>query len=101
MLDKEKDIDALTISTPDHNHARVPMIVEQSITFMYKTLTHTIAEARLWHKPLKKTILLLKWVTKEDLVLEFPKFKSGLTKTKLEKYTLHTLGPTARFGLKE
>ena len=23
MLDKEKNIDALTISTPDHNHARI------------------------------------------------------------------------------
>ncbi len=48
MLDKEKGIDALTISTPDHNHAVIAMAAMQLGKHVYvqKPLTHNIFEAR-------------------------------------------------------
>jgi hypothetical protein len=104
MLDKEKGIDALTISTPDHNHAKIAYDCMNSGIHVYvqKPLTHTIAEARLLkHKLLKKIKLLPKWVIREGPVLEFPKFNSGSTKTKLEKYTPYMLGQIGLFGHKE
>ncbi len=48
MLDKEKGIDAVTISTPDHNHAVIAMAAMQLGKHVYvqKPLTHNIFEAR-------------------------------------------------------
>ena len=48
MLDKEKNIDAVTISTPDHNHAVAAMwAMERGIhVYVQKPLTHNIHEAR-------------------------------------------------------
>ena len=49
MLDKmDKEIDAVTISTPDHTHAVAAMMAlkMKKHTFVQKPLTHTIAEAR-------------------------------------------------------
>ena len=49
MLDKEKDIDAVTISTPDHTHASAAVFaMERGIhVYVQKPLTHNIYEARL------------------------------------------------------
>ena len=49
MLDKEKDIDAVTISTPDHTHAvAAHYAMERGIhIYVQKPLTHNIYEARL------------------------------------------------------
>lgn len=49
MLDKEKAIDAVTISTPDHNHAAAAVYaMERGIhVYVQKPLTHNIYEARL------------------------------------------------------
>jgi predicted dehydrogenase len=48
MLDKEKSIDAVTVSTPDHTHAVVAMTAMKmkKHVFVQKPLTHTIHEAR-------------------------------------------------------
>jgi predicted dehydrogenase len=48
MLDKEKSIDAVTISTPDHTHAVAAMwAMERGISvYVQKPLTHNIYEAR-------------------------------------------------------
>ncbi len=48
MFDKEKGIDAVTISTPDHTHAVAAMAaMERGIhVYVQKPLTHTIYEAR-------------------------------------------------------
>jgi predicted dehydrogenase len=48
MLEKEKSIDAVTVSTPDHTHAVIAMtaIKMGKHVFVQKPLTHTIAEAR-------------------------------------------------------
>ena len=49
MLDKEKDLDALTISTPDHMHAiQALAAMDRGINvYVQKPLTHNIREARM------------------------------------------------------
>ena len=48
MLDKENDLDAVTISTPDHTHAVITMeaMKKGKHVFTQKPLTHTIDESR-------------------------------------------------------
>jgi len=48
MLDKQKDIDAVIIATPDHTHAVITMASMQAEkhVFCQKPLTHTVVEAR-------------------------------------------------------
>jgi predicted dehydrogenase len=48
MLDKEKGIDAVTISTPDHTHATIAMAAMQLGKHVYvqKPLTHNLYETR-------------------------------------------------------
>jgi len=49
MLEREKNIDAITVTTPDHTHAVIAMmaITMGKHTFVQKPLTHTIMEARM------------------------------------------------------
>jgi len=56
MLDKEKDIDAITVSTPDHTHAIVALTAmkQGKHVFVQKPLTHTIHEARVLNEASKK-----------------------------------------------
>ncbi len=48
MLDKEKNIDAVLIATPDHNHATATMwaIKNKKHVYCEKPLTYSIFEAR-------------------------------------------------------
>ena len=48
LFDKEKNIDAVTISTPDHTHAIIALTAMQLGKHVYvqKPLTHTVYEAR-------------------------------------------------------
>ena len=48
MLEKQKDIEAVIIATPDHTHAMITMACLRAGKHVYcqKPLTHTIAEAR-------------------------------------------------------
>jgi len=57
MLDKEKNIDAVVISTPDHTHAVIAMKAMKMGKHIYcqKPLTHTVYEARLLAKTAKET----------------------------------------------
>ncbi|MBD3413019.1 MAG: gfo/Idh/MocA family oxidoreductase [Candidatus Aminicenantes bacterium] len=56
LLDKEKNIDAIAVSTPDHTHAVIAMnaIKRGKHVFVQKPLTHTIKEARLLAEAAKK-----------------------------------------------
>jgi len=49
LLEKERNIDAVTVSTPDHTHAVIAMnvIKRGKHVFVQKPLTHSIKEARL------------------------------------------------------
>ncbi len=48
MFDKQKDIDAVVIATPDHTHAVITMAAMERGMHVYcqKPLTHTVYEAR-------------------------------------------------------
>ena len=48
LLDKEKDLDAVTISTPDHTHGVIAnRVMNRGLnTYIQKPLTHNIEEAR-------------------------------------------------------
>lgn len=52
MLEKEKSIDAVTVTTPDHTHAVIAMMAIKmgKHVFCQKPLTHTIYEARMLAK---------------------------------------------------
>lgn len=56
LLDKEKRIDALTVTVPDHNHAIIAMAAIKLGKHVYvqKPLTHTIKEARMLAKAAKE-----------------------------------------------
>ena len=56
MLEQEKSIDAVTVSTPDHSHAVAAMMAMKmgKHAFVQKPLTHTIKEARLLAKTAKE-----------------------------------------------
>ncbi len=57
MLEKEKAIDAITVSTPDHTHAVIAMMAMKmgKHVFVQKPLTHTIAEARALGRVARET----------------------------------------------
>ena len=56
MLEKQKDIDAVVIATPDHTHAVITMaaMAAGKHVFCQKPLTHTVREARLIAEAAKK-----------------------------------------------
>jgi predicted dehydrogenase len=56
MLEKEKSIDAITVSTPDHTHAVIAMMAIKmgKHVFVQKPLTHTVHEARVLAEAAKK-----------------------------------------------
>lgn len=56
MLEKEKNIDAITVTTPDHTHTVIAMMAIKmgKHVFVQKPLTHTIKEARMLAKAAKK-----------------------------------------------
>ncbi|GAI38842.1 unnamed protein product, partial [marine sediment metagenome] len=57
MLDKEKNIDAVVIATPDHTHAVVSMEAMRRGKHVYcqKPLTHDVYESRMLAKAAKET----------------------------------------------
>ena len=57
MLEEMKEIDAVTISTPDHTHAPAAYMAMKLGKHVYvqKPLTHTVAEARLLKNTAKET----------------------------------------------
>lgn len=60
MLDKEKTLDAITVTTPDHTHAVIAMTAMKmgKHVFVQKPLTHTVREARLLAQEAKKAKII-------------------------------------------
>jgi len=57
MLDKQKEIDAVLVATPDHLHAYVSLVAlrQGKHTYCEKPLTHNIREARLLARVAKES----------------------------------------------
>ncbi|MGD0091546.1 MAG: Gfo/Idh/MocA family oxidoreductase [Planctomycetota bacterium] len=57
LLDKQKDLDAVLIATPDHTHAVISMAAMKAGKHVYtqKPLTHDVYEARMLAKTAKET----------------------------------------------
>ena len=57
MLETEKSLDAVTVSTPDHNHAPAGIMAMRLGKHLYcqKPLTHSVAEARLMRQVANET----------------------------------------------
>ena len=68
MLDKQKDIDAVVIATPDHTHAVIGLAAMKAGKHVYcqKPLTHDISEARALAAA-ANTRSPLKWATRATL----------------------------------
>ncbi|MCX8160569.1 MAG: Gfo/Idh/MocA family oxidoreductase [Candidatus Saccharicenans sp.] len=60
MLEREKSLDAITVSTPDHPHAVIAMMAMKmgKHVFVQKPLTHTVKEARLLRQEAEKRNLV-------------------------------------------
>lgn len=56
MLDAQKEIDAVIVATPDHNHAHISMeaIRQGKHVYTEKPLTHTVYEARMLTEAARK-----------------------------------------------
>ncbi len=56
MLDRQKDIDAVIVATPDHSHAVIAMaaIVRGKHVYVQKPLAHSVWEARLLTEAARK-----------------------------------------------
>ena len=91
MLEKEKDIDALTISTPDHNHAKIAYdCMTMGIdVYVQKPLTHTIAEARLLSKTAEKYKIVTQMGNQGGSSIGVPKIKEWIDQGKVGK--VHTI----------
>ena len=66
MLEKEKNIDAVTVATPDHHHAPAAMHAMHARKHVYveKPLTHTVWEARQMTLAARKLAWPPKWETR-------------------------------------
>ena len=91
MLDKEKDIDALTISTPDHNHAKIAYdCMNRGIhVYVQKPLTHTIAEARLLAQTAEKNKIVTQMGNQGGSSIGVPKIQKWVDQNKIGK--VHTI----------
>ena len=91
MLDKEKNIDAITISTPDHNHARIAYdCMNRGIhVYVQKPLTHTIAEARLLNQTAQKNRIVTQMGNQGGSSIGVPKIQEWIDKDKIGK--VHTI----------
>ena len=81
LLSEEKDLDAVTVSTPDHTHGIIAKTAMENKIHVYvqKPLTHNIKEARLLTElaRTKKVVTQMKWV---HLYPGQSMFKNGFVK---------------------
>ncbi len=87
MLDQQKDLDAVTISTPDHTHAVIAheAMMRNLHVYVQKPLTHTIAEARHLTHLARKQKVVTQMGNQGGTSLVWSKSKSGWTAMLLAK----------------
>ena len=80
MLDKEKkNIDAVSVSIPDHAHA-VPALMAMQMgkhVYVQKPMTHDIYEARVLTEAAGITRWLHKWVTRDLRATAYARCRTG------------------------
>ena len=104
MLDKEhKHIDAVSVSTPDHNHAVQAMAAMQLGKHVYvqKPLTHDIYEARMLTEAAKKYKVVTQMGNQGPRAMVYVSSPNGTTLALLATCTPFIAGPTDLCGPKE
>ena len=103
MLDTHKDIDAVTISTPDHVHgpAAVYAMERNKHVYVQKPITHNIREARILTELARKQKVVTQMGNQGGSNPLLKMVQTGLILEKSEKYLKLKFGLIGPFGHKE
>ncbi len=103
MLEEmDKQIDAVTVSTPDHTHAPASLMAMRMKKAVYcqKPLTHTVAEARSCAKPPPNMAWPRRWATRAPRRTAYAGQSKSFSRAPSGRSTKPTSGPIVPSGRK-